>query len=108
MDDAEEFLSWCAARNIPLILHGHKHVQRHAQQYVIYGNEQVGRRSREIAAIGCGTSLGAEGMALSYNIITWDAASGQWGVSFYADPGDGSGFSRQMVALHQVREGYAG
>jgi UDP-2,3-diacylglucosamine pyrophosphatase LpxH len=103
MEDADGFLGWCAARNVPLILHGHKHVQRHVQNYVNYGDEAAGGHWRTITAVGCGTSLGAGGMALSYNILTWDPDSRHWGVSFYADPGDGSGFTRQMVTLHEVQ-----
>jgi Calcineurin-like phosphoesterase len=102
MDDAETFLGWCATRNVPLILHGHKHVQRHVVDHIGYGDKKKGRGRRQITAIGCGTSLGAEGMALTYNILTWDSASRRWAVSFYADPGDGSGFTRQMVALHSA------
>jgi UDP-2,3-diacylglucosamine pyrophosphatase LpxH len=101
MEDADGFLRWCAARNVSLILHGHKHVQRHVQKYVSYGDDAAWR-SRSITAVGCGTSLGAEGMALSYNILTWHPDSRRWGVSFYADPGDGSGFTRQMVTLHEA------
>jgi 3',5'-cyclic AMP phosphodiesterase CpdA len=29
MDDADQFLSWCVGRRVPLILHGHKHVALH-------------------------------------------------------------------------------
>jgi hypothetical protein len=102
MDDAKTFLGWYAARNVPLVLHGHKHVQRHVVERISYGEKQKSQRWRQITAIGCGTSLGAEGMALTYNIVTWDPASRQWAISFYSDPGDGSGFTRQMVALHST------
>lgn len=101
MENAEAFLIWCAKRNIPLILHGHKHVPRHVNRNLEY--EQDGKSVwRRIAAIGCGASLGVERRPLSYNILTWDSVSKNWSVSFFADPGDGSGFVRQYVALHSA------
>jgi 3',5'-cyclic AMP phosphodiesterase CpdA len=96
MDDADAFIDWCVRKNIPLILHGHKHVQRHVRKH--YWN----LKHVEITSVGCGTSLGAEGKALSYNILTWDPTSKSWAVSFYSDPGDGSGFIRQQISLHTI------
>ncbi len=93
-DEAERFLTWCALREIPLVLHGHKHVQRHVKHWV--GNGKGG--GLEITAVGCGTSLGAESQPLSYNVITWDPVSRQWAASFFSDPGDGSGFTRQYIS----------
>lgn len=98
MDDAENFLLWCAKRNIRLILHGHKHIPRHVSKSFVLENED----RRKVTAVGCGASLGAEGTPLSYNILTWDAFSNRWAVTFFADPGDGSGFTRQYIALHSV------
>lgn len=95
MDDADAFLAWCARRGVQVILHGHKHVPRHTNQWV-----QFDQQYQEIVAVGCGTSLGAEGKPLSYNLVSWDPASRKWSVSFFADAGDGSGFSRQYIALH--------
>src|SRR6266581_1524067 len=95
-DDADKFVAWCAQRGAPLILHGHKHVPRHVQHWVSDG--QGG--GVEISSVGCGTSLGAEGKALSYNIVTWDPVSRKWGALFFSDPGDGSGFTKQYVAVH--------
>lgn len=101
MDDAEEFLTWCAKRKIPLVLHGHKHIQRYVRQEIPF--EEAGRKiSREVTAVGCGTSLGAEDKPMSYNILTWDSASNRWAATFFADPGDGSGFARQYVTLSTV------
>ncbi|MBL8264457.1 MAG: metallophosphoesterase [Xanthomonadaceae bacterium] len=101
MEEAEGFLAWCAGRRVPLILHGHKHVPRHVKQSV---NWQAGARSewRDVTAVGCGTSLGAEGYPLSYNIVHWSAASRSWAASFYSDPGTGTGFEEQYVAMHTV------
>jgi len=93
-DDADKFLAWCAGRGIPLVLHGHKHVQRHVRHRVSNGKGG----GLDITAVGCGTSLGAEDQPLSYNIVTWDSHSRQWAASFFSDPGDGSGFARQYIA----------
>jgi len=101
MDDAESFLKWCARRGVPLLLHGHKHVPRYVTAYISPpdGENWPGRR---LTAVGCGTSLGAEGKPLSYNLVRWDSHVQSWTVSFFADPGDGSGFTRQYVAVHAV------
>jgi 3',5'-cyclic AMP phosphodiesterase CpdA len=99
MDDSEHFVAWCARRDVPLILHGHKHVQRHVEEKVTFleGNRAV---SRQITAVGCGTSLGTEDLPLSYNLVSWDPTRRYWSVAFYADPGDGSGFTEQAIAIH--------
>jgi predicted phosphodiesterase len=103
MDDSEAFLGWCSKRGVQVVLHGHKHVPRHVSQMIAI-QEGNGAESREINAVGCGTTLGAEGKPLSYNLISWDPASRRWSVSFFADPGDGSGFARQKVALRSMPE----
>jgi predicted MPP superfamily phosphohydrolase len=97
MLDADQFLNWVAKRRIPLILHGHKHVQRHFHQSIDTGDKRY-----DVSAIGCGTSLGAEGYPLSYNVITWDWHSRSWSASFFADPGDGSGFARQCITAQDL------
>jgi hypothetical protein len=99
MDDAEQFLSWCVGRNIPLIMHGHKHVPRHVTDRIewTHGKEHVWRN---ITAVGCGTSLGIENLPLSYNILEWSPSAKKWSASFFSDPGFGTGFEEQYVALH--------
>lgn len=97
MLDADQFLNWTAKRKIPLILHGHKHVQRHFQKKI-----NVDDTWYNVSAVGCGTSLGAEGYGLSYNVLTWNPHSRSWSVSFFADPGDGSGFSRQCITSQDL------
>jgi len=98
MDDADSFLQWCAARNVGLILHGHKHVPRYVQKQLVRTDGSV----FVLTSVGCGTSLGAEGKPLSYNTLGWNRSNRQWTVSFFADPGDGGGFSRQQVSLRHA------
>jgi 3',5'-cyclic AMP phosphodiesterase CpdA len=99
MEDADEFLSWCAGRRVSLILHGHKHVPRHVKDRIKWTH---GKKSdwREVTAVGCGTSLGAEGMPMSYNVLEWSPTSQKWSASFFSDPGLGTGFEEIYVALH--------
>jgi hypothetical protein len=94
MEDAESFLSWCANRNITLILHGHKHVPRYREEPV----KRTDGSTTLITAVGCGTSLGAEGKPLRYNIVGWDPQSRRWAVSYFMDPGDGSGFEQEYLS----------
>ncbi len=95
MDDADSFLAWCAGRKISLILHGHKHVPRYREEQIqrADGNRQL------ITTVGCGTSLGAEGRPLSYNVVAWDSQRRRWSVSFFADLGDGSGFNQEYLSV---------
>lgn len=101
MEGADEFLSWCAGRRVSLVLHGHKHVPRHVRDSIKWTH---GKESewREVTAIGCGTSLGAENMPLSYNVLEWSPKSQKWSASFFADPGIGTGFEETYVALHST------
>jgi hypothetical protein len=46
---------------------------------------------REVTAVGCGTSLGAEGIPASFNLLTWDSNSRRWATAFYLDR-SGGGF----------------
>jgi len=99
MEGADEFLRWCVGRRVPLVLHGHKHVSRYVKDQIKWSH---GKRPdwREVTAVGCGTSLGAEGMPLSYNILEWSPASQKWSTAFFSDPGFGTGFEETYVALH--------
>jgi len=106
LEEADEFLNWCAERNVSLVLHGHKHVQKYFKGHIPLNNRD--RETKfELTSIGCGSSTGADVKFLSYNIIYWDNNSKRWGVIFYADKGDGSGFIPQSVALHSVELVYA-
>jgi UDP-2,3-diacylglucosamine pyrophosphatase LpxH len=94
MDDADDFLAWCANRNIGLILHGHKHVPRYREEHI----QRSDASYQLISTVGCGTSLGAEGKPLSYNVVAWDARLRRWIASFWVDPGDGSGFRQELLS----------
>lgn len=78
MDNAEKLHHWCIEREIKTILHGHKHK-------ALYIERQIEHQKKKVAltAIGCGSSLGAEGSALSYNLLEWDDNSKRWVASFY-------------------------
>lgn len=94
MENGDQLVKWCASNGVPLILHGHKHRPRYIGQEI-----ELNGRTRLVRAIGCGSSFGIEGKPLSFNWITWQPSTKQWAVSFYADPGDGSGFQEKRLAI---------
>jgi UDP-2,3-diacylglucosamine pyrophosphatase LpxH len=98
MDDAKSFVEWCAGRGVQLILHGHKHLARYREESI-----KLTDGWHQITSVGCGTSLGAEGRPLSYNLVTWARGSNRWKVSFFSDPGDGSGFVEDYLSVHTVQ-----
>jgi len=95
MNRSDQFVSWCADRGIQLILHGHRHVHRKITQAVPV-QCPTGVTAVEVTAIGCGTSLGAEGIAKSFNLISWDPQSQRWSSAFYLDR-SGGGFKEVRV-----------
>jgi UDP-2,3-diacylglucosamine pyrophosphatase LpxH len=91
-EESEDFVRWCAGRKVSLILHGHKHVPHLATVRPTQG--------AEVTVVGCGSSVGAEGKPMCYDIVTVEPVTKRWSVSFYQDErGDGSGFTLQNVAL---------
>ncbi|WP_312993894.1 metallophosphoesterase [Achromobacter animicus] len=90
-EESEDFVKWCVGRRVGLILHGHKHIPHLAT--VRPTNDG------EVTVVGCGSSVGAEGTPMCYDVITIDPAKKTWSVCFYHDVGDGSGFTLQNVAL---------
>ncbi len=95
-EGAEEFMKWCAARDVSLVLHGHKHVP-HWVEADIPSNG----RSRKIMVVGCGSTTGVGGRPMCYDIIALDPATKRWNALFYHDErGDGSGFGLQNVTLN--------
>jgi hypothetical protein len=94
-DGADEFMAWCAARGISLVLHGHKHVP-----HWVEANIPIRGRSHNVVVVGCGSTTGAGGRPMCYDIIAMDPATKRWSVLFYHDErGDGSGFGLQNVTL---------
>ncbi len=93
-EESEDFLKWCVSRKVSLILHGHKHIPHLATVRL------TGGKYGEVTAVGCGSSTGAEGKPMCYDVVTVEPNTKRWSVSFYQDKrGDGSGFTLQNVAL---------
>jgi 3',5'-cyclic AMP phosphodiesterase CpdA len=91
-EEAEDFTNWCIGRQVRLVLHGHKHIPHLATVRPSGGSE--------VTVVGCGSSVGAEGKPMCYDVVTIEPATKRWSVSFYQDVrGDGSGFTLQNVAL---------
>jgi hypothetical protein len=98
--ESDRFLAWCASRGVELILHGHKHIPRLIVDRVP-DETSDGQTYRAITTVGCGSTLGANGSAMSFNLIEWDPKSGNWSAQFMIDRGDGSGF-RSAALQSQV------
>lgn len=94
MENGDHLVRWCGSNGVPLILHGHKHLPRFIGQEI-----DIEGRTRLVRAVGCGSSSGIDGKPLSFNWITWQPATKQWAVSFFADPGDGSGFREKRLVI---------
>jgi predicted phosphodiesterase len=91
-EESEDFVNWCVGRQVGLVLHGHKHVPHLATVRPTQGGE--------VTVVGCGSSVGAEGKPMCYDVVTIEPVTKRWSVSFYQDTrGDGSGFTLQNVAL---------
>ncbi|MGW4670871.1 metallophosphoesterase family protein [Streptomyces sp. NPDC004324] len=101
MEDAEQFLNWCAARDVSLVLHGHRHRSRLVTDSIPVSG--VPFRSHALTTVGCGTSLGAGDSPLSFNVIDWNPATGSWAVDFQESEPDGSGFRSVAVRACTVR-----
>jgi 3',5'-cyclic AMP phosphodiesterase CpdA len=93
-EESEDFLKWCVVRQVGLVLHGHKHVPHLATVQPTRGDDG------EVTVVGCGSSVGAAGKPMCYDVVTIEPDTKRWSVSFYQDErGDGSGFALQNVAL---------
>jgi UDP-2,3-diacylglucosamine pyrophosphatase LpxH len=91
MVDAEDLHRWCLDWKVKTILHGHKHKARYFEREVARGAERI-----RLTTIGCGSSLGAEGSPLSYNMLEWDPGSQRWIASFFESVNGGA--FREVVA----------
>ena len=100
--ESDKFLAWCASRDVELILHGHKHIPRLVVERVPVHTGDT-HASRPLTTVGCGSTLGANGSPMSFNLIEWEPNSGNWSARFMIDQGDGSGF-RVAALQSQVLE----
>ena len=94
-EGAEQFMQWCAARGVSLVLHGHKHVP-----HLVEARVSAHGKSREVVVVGCGSTTGVGGRPMCYDIIALDPITKRWNALFYHDEaGDGSGFGLQNVTI---------
>jgi hypothetical protein len=93
MVDAAELHRWCLDWKIKTILHGHKHKARYLERQIIHNGEKM-----SLTAIGCGSSLGAEGSAISYNMLEWEPQSQRWVASFFESV-NGGAFREIVVSV---------
>jgi len=99
--ESDRFLAWCSSRSVELILHGHKHIPRLIVDHVL-DETSDNQAYRPITTVGCGSTLGANGSAMSFNIIEWDPRSGNWSAQFMIDRGDGSRFKTAVLQSQVV------
>ena len=81
-EGSSDFLTWCSDHGCVAILHGHKHVPYHG--LIMSGAENL----HPLAIVGCGSTLGAEGRPLCYDIIALDPLSGACNVTFLENSGN--------------------
>lgn len=94
MADAKRYTEWCARWGVSVILHGHKHVPRYEVRRV----RPEGAPSHVLPAIGCGSSLGAEGAPMSYCVLSWSDTRRRWSSSFFESRGGGP-FLPQLITV---------
>lgn len=91
--NADELHHWCMDWNIKTILHGHKHKARYVEREVVRESNHA-----RLTAIGCGSSLGAEGSPVSYNLLEWEPNSQRWIASFFESI-NGGAFRETVAAV---------
>jgi UDP-2,3-diacylglucosamine pyrophosphatase LpxH len=94
MVDGDQYAEWCARWGVSVVLHGHKHVPR----YEVRTITPEGGTSHVLPAVGCGSSLGAEGSPMSYGILSWNEARRRWSTSFFESRGGGP-FVPQLITV---------
>ena len=85
LSDADDLHRWCLDWGFSTILHGHKHKARYVAKLI----ENAGRRMA-LTSIGCGSSLGAEGSPVSYNLMEWNPERQRWIASFFESVNGGA------------------
>jgi UDP-2,3-diacylglucosamine pyrophosphatase LpxH len=94
-EESEEFLKWCYARGVNLVLHGHKHVPR-----LTSVQKRQSGTIKELTLVGCGSTVGAGGKPMCYDVVTFNPTTKRWSTTFHHDVrGDGSGFEPQNIVL---------
>lgn len=93
LKDPEKLYEWCVDWDIKTILHGHKHKARYTERQVSHADKQM-----SLTAIGCGSSLGAEGSAVSYNLLEWEPQAQKWVASFF-ESNNGGAFRELAVSV---------
>jgi hypothetical protein len=91
--DAEDLHHWCLDWHIKTILHGHKHKARYVEREITRGKDRM-----NLTAIGCGSSLGAEGSPVSYDMLEWDPKTQRWIASFLEST-NGGAFHETVAAV---------
>jgi Calcineurin-like phosphoesterase len=91
--NANELHQWCIDWNIKTILHGHKHKARYVEREIAQPSGYA-----VLTAIGCGSSLGAEGSPVSYNLLEWAPDSQKWVTSFHESV-NGGAFRETIAAV---------
>lgn len=96
MVNASDLHTWCADWDIRTILHGHKHkaLERSVQR--------SDKKEVSLTAIGCGSSLGAEGYPVSYNVLEWVPSSQRWVASIYESV-NGGRFLERLATVSPER-----
>lgn len=89
----EELHHWCMDWKVKTILHGHKHKARYVERKVTRDADHT-----ILTAIGCGSSLGAEGSPVSYNMLEWEPGSQRWIASFFESI-NGGAFRETVAAV---------
>lgn len=99
MVDADKFLDWCARWGVSAVLHGHKHVPRYEVRTIC----PEGGSPHVLPAVGCGSSLGAEGGPMSYGVLSWSESRRRWSTSFFESRGGGP-FIPQLITVTRKAE----
>ena len=93
LKNADDLHKWCIDWKIQTILHGHKHKARYVERIVSHGQDRM-----SLTAIGCGSSLGAEGSPMAYNLLEWEPAKQKWVASFHESI-NGGAFKELAVSV---------
>lgn len=94
MVNAADLHRWCADWDIRTILHGHKHKARYEERSV----SRSDGTQMNLTAIGCGSSLGAEGSPVSYNVLDWEPSIQRWVASIFESV-NGGAFRERLAAV---------